>query len=374
MSLTTTSRTFRKGIKILGVVALVYYVAILFVIPRTRDLLLDLFVDRNPPTPKFGILDPLNFDPTEINSKNVKIVLDTKDGRLPAGMPKKMPVFRVKAAQYSYLSGKNAQEDADKLGFKPEELVSDLKGREYQWRSLESDGELTINTETRAISLFTDMARFPAEYKRGKITAEASRNHAVDILKNIGRFNEKLYKPENTTVYLGQIIGSSLNETKVQTEAQFGMVHFFPKIGQHVIYGPDPQTGIIVVGVRSPAGKSPFNYPLMVGSFWDVDPTEDSTYSIITVKEAWDQVSAGKGVIASATYKNDNPFNPRSTINMDRILIRNIYIAYYMTPEYQRYLQPIYVFEGSFVTSGSDGGKIYIYYPAITSNFTRQVK
>ncbi len=374
MSLTTTSKAFRKGIKVVGVFALVYYVAILFVIPRTRDLILDLFVDRNPPTPKFGILDPLKFEPKEISNKNPKIILNTKDGRLPAGLPKKMPVYRIKPAQYSYLSGKTAQEDADKLGFKAEELISDLKGRDYQWQSLVSGGQLTINTETKAINLFTDIAPYPTEFKRGKITNESAKAWSTDILKSLNRYNEKLYKPENYKVILGQIIGNGITETKVPVEAQFSVVNLYPKIGEYSIFGPNPDNGTVTIMVRPPEGRSPFNYPVILGNFWDIDTNGDSTYPVISVTEAWKQVSSGQGVIANAMYKNDNPFNPRSTINVDRILIRSIYLAYYLTNDYQRYLQPIYVFEGSFITNGSDGGKITLYYPAITANYTRNAQ
>jgi hypothetical protein len=374
MSLTTTSKSVKKGMKFLGLFAVVYYIAILFVIPRTKDFLLELFVDRNPPTPKFGILDPLKFQPKEIATANPKIILDTKDGRLPAGFPKKLPVYRIKPAQYSYLSGKNAQSDAEKLGFKPEELVSDLKGRDYQWRSLVTGGELTINTETRAISLYTDIAPFADKFKRGAMTYDIAKSYAREALTALNRFNDKLYKLENFKVNLGQIVGNGISETTVPVEAQFGVVNLFPKIGTYPVLGPDAQQGIIVVMVRQPGEIPALNVPLLSGSFWDVDTADDSTYPIISLAEAWKQVSAGNGVISSAIYKNDNPFNPRASIRMDRILVRNIYFAYYLTPEYQRYLQPIYVFEGTFITNGSEGGKVFIYYPAVTANFTRNAK
>ncbi len=373
MSLTKTSRAFRRGIKIVGAFAVVYYIAILIVIPNTKEFFLNLFVDRNPPNPKYGPMDQLTFEPVLFNTQvTPEIELATKDGRLPAGLPRKMPVYRVKPPQYSYLAGKNAQEDADKLGFKQEELISDLKGREYQWRSLNSGGYLTINTETRSITLLTDLYGRNDQFQSGTITVETAKSYAINLLKDLNRYNEKLYRREDMKVFLGQIIGSTMVETKVNSEAQFALVYLYGKVGEYPIMPPNAIKGLIGMVLRNPNNNvSPFNNPLMEGHFWDIEQQEDASYPIITVNDAWKQVVAGKGVITSAVNKNENPFNIRDNLTLSNILVNKIYLAYYMTPQYQKYMQPIYVFEGNFVTQGTEGGAVFIYYPAITAVHTK---
>ena len=161
MSLTKTSKSFKIGVKILGIVVAVYYIAILFIIPTTREFILNLLVDRNPPNPKYGKMEALKFVPADVliaGDKLPAVVLDTKDGRLPAGLPRKMTIYKFKGVQYSYLAGKGSQADADKLGFSEAELISDLKGKEYSWRSLVSGGVLYINTETKALLIGTDLS------------------------------------------------------------------------------------------------------------------------------------------------------------------------------------------------------------------------
>jgi hypothetical protein len=376
MSLTNTSKSFRKGIKILGVVMVVYYVAILFVIPTTKEFILNLLVDRNPPNPKYGKMDALRFAPAEIKKiggQMPPIVLSTKDGRLPAGLPKKMTVYKFKGIQYSYLAGQGSQDDANKLGFSEAELISDLKGKEYIWRSLVSGGTLYINTETKAILATTQLSGKSNEYPRGTINPETIKVDAIEILRQLGRYDDMVYKPEYHKVAMGQFLGNTIVETKATADAQVARVDFFGKIDNYPILGPDAKKGLIWMILRTPTRgqTSPYNYPTIEASIWNLTSENDGSYPIITVQEAWKQVVAGKGVISSVRQRNFNPFDDLLAPEVERILINNIYLAYYQTPEFQKFLQPIYVFEGKYTTNGSEGGDVVVYYPALTAEYTR---
>ena len=67
--------------------------------------------------------------------------------------------------------------------------------------------------------------------------------------------------------------------------------------------------------------------------------------------------------------KDGNPFVPYVPIRIDKILVNNIYLAYYDTPKLEKYLQPIYVFEGNYTTVGGGAGQITLYYPAISGDY-----
>ena len=79
-------------------------------------------------------------------------------------------------------------------------------------------------------------------------------------------------------------------------------------------------------------------------------------------------------MISSVRPRNFNPFDDISPPTVERILVNKIYLAYYETPDFQKFLQPIYVFEGKYTNGGDDdGGDIVLYYPALTAEFTRGV-
>lgn len=358
----------------------VYYIAILFVIPATREFLLNLFVDRNPPNPKYGKMEALKFAPAEISTPDGKlppVVLDTKTGRLPAGLPKKMVVYKFKGIQYSYLAGQGSQFDADKLGFSESELISDLKGKEYSWRSLVSGGVLYINTETKAITIDTDLYGKGNQFARASINQDAAKTAAVEILRRLGRYDDSIYKSEYHKVALGQFIGNQIIETKATADAEIAKVDLFGKIRDYPILGPDARKGLIWMVLKNPGNQasqvSPYNYPILEGTFWDLTDENDASYPIVTVQEAWKRILAGKGVVSSVRPRNFNPFDSIASPPVERILINSVYLAYYETPEFQKFLQPIYVFEGKYTMGGSDGGDIVLYYPALTAEFTREV-
>ena len=126
--------------------------------------------------------------------------------------------------------------------------------------------------------------------------------------------------------------------------------------------------------LRNPGQEvTPFNYPVAEVYHWDLTSENDASYPIITVKEAWKNILAGKGIISSVRPRNFNPFEEISTPTIGRILVNKIYLAYYETPDFQKFLQPIYVFEGKYTNDRDDGGDIVLYYPALTAEFTRAV-
>ncbi|MBL7159321.1 hypothetical protein ISS85_02520 [Candidatus Microgenomates bacterium] len=59
-----------------------------------------------------------------------------------------------------------------------------------------------------------------------------------------------------------------------------------------------------------------------------------ASYPIKTINQAWEELKTGQGFIS------------RWQKNKQRAIIREAYLAYYDAPEYQNYLQPIFVFEG----------------------------
>jgi hypothetical protein len=98
-----------------------------------------------------------------------------------------------------------------------------------------------------------------------------------------------------------------------------------------------------------------------------------ATYPLVPVNQVWSEVSKGNGVISSVVPNGLSPFADYRPVRVDRILINKIYLAYFEDLSYdQPYLQPIYVFEGNYTSSGGGGGSIHIYYPAVSGQYIKR--
>jgi hypothetical protein len=373
MSLTLTAKFAKKSAKWLVAFVAGYYLVVFFLIPRGRELVYQIFFDREPPNPVFGQLEPLKFVRFPIANSTVKpeYVLSTNNGRLPVDLPKKMPVYEFRASPYSYLAAKRAQDEAAKLGFKDNELITDLKGRVFKWRSLVSGGILSIDTETQQIDLQTNLYDKSSEFEQGSLTADRARQYAYDLFNGFGMINSKIFKTENFNAYLGMYAGSNIIQTTTANDAQVARVELIAQTGKYPIYGPDSKKGLLSVVLRTPRGNSAYNYPIVEAHYMDIAPSTLATYPIISVQSAWKAVSAGNGIISNLTPKTYDAFKTPAPIALSRILINAVYLAYYETPEFQKYMQPIYVFGGKYIAQDGTTGDITIYYPAITAEFVK---
>ena len=86
-------------------------------------------------------------------------------------------------------------------------------------------------------------------------------------------------------------------------------------------------------------------------TFWPIDYKDYATYPLRSSNQAWQDLIDGYALVV---YMGEN--NPQDTI-----IIREIYLAFYDTPDPQEYLQPIFVFDGD------NGFRAYL--PAVESGW-----
>jgi len=373
MNLTSVSAFIRKFSKYLLMFIVVYYSWILVIFPGSKGIFKAIFVKRIPPNPVYGLLDPLDFIEKPIGQTKPEYVLNTKDGKLPTTVPEKMDVYAFKPQQYSYLAGKNAISEAATLGFADKDLISDLKGNTYEWRNSSTGSILTLQIETRVLNLNTNLSGRNIDFTPGSINNETATETAKNLFTSIGRFNDSLYQQGAQAVRLGSFLGNKLYETTDTREAQVALVDFYRTLNSFLILGPDPSKGLLRAIVRQPSNESfPMNNPFIEAYYWELETPAKASYPIISVKEAWDAVKNGRGVITRVTPRGANPFDTYIPAEVEKILIDNIFLAYYETPKYQSYLQPIYVFSGTYTSSGTNGGDITVYFPAIIGQQIKQ--
>ncbi|MFC1722284.1 hypothetical protein ACFL0C_01405, partial [Patescibacteria group bacterium] len=358
----------RRSVVIFFIVLILYYIGLLVVYPLSKNFIASLFPEKDPPTLLYGALPPLEFVEKEITNSNApKFNLDTKDGKLPSDFPVKITVYKVESPIPSFEKGRNAVDTAAYLGYKDEDLVSSLKETVYRWRNLNSNGILEINTDTRAVVLKTNLSGKSSLYPEAELTKNSAEQVAKKLFEATQRFTDPLYKEGTVTVNFGKFSGTRIISTKTTIDSQIARVDFFRNINEYPILGPDPKEGLLYTYLRKPDSDQPYyNYPIMESHTTNIQTQSNATYPTLPISQAWNVVSQNKGVIVNITPKGSNNIVEYTPLKIEEIYIQDIYLAYYDTPNAQSYLQPIYVFEGTYTTAGTQGGNIVLYYPAIT--------
>jgi len=373
MNLTNVSAFIRKAVKYFLIFFVFYYTLILLIIPGSSGLIKAIFTKKEPARLTYGLLDRLDFIEKPIGQIKPEYVLNTKDGKLPSNLTDKMNVYKFKPQQYSYLAGKNAISEAATLGFTEKDLISDLKGNVYRWRNSSTASLLTIEIETRKLNLDTNLNGRNIDFSPGSINQQTASTIAKDLFESIYRFEDPLYLVGTQSVRLGSYLGNKIYETTDTREAQVALVDFYRAVDNYAIFGPDPSKGLLRIIVRDRSQNAyPMNHPMIEAYYWEIITPSEALYPIISVKEAWDAVRNGRGVITRVNQRGTNPFEDYTPVEVEKILIDNIFLSYYETPKYQKYMQPIYVFSGTYSTRGTPGGDITIYFPAVAGQYTKQ--
>lgn len=373
MNLTKTAVMVKKSIKYLFLTVGLYYLMVYVVFPGSISLFKALFVKKIPPNTIYNQLDQLEFVKKKINNENVTYTLNTTNAKLPTDFPDKMKVYKFKPPQYSYLAGKNASAEAKVLGFGDEDLRSDLTGTVYKWRNSRTMSNLSIDINTRELYLDTDLEGKGSTFNKLNTNKEELIKTGTKTMSEIYRYNDGLYQKGPQRLKLGYYIGKKIFETDDMGQAQVALIDFYRSIEEFPILGPDPSKGLMrIIVTKHSETPNPLNNPVIEAHYWEIEKETEATYPIITVQEAWKMVTEGKAVITQVTPKQSNPFEPYYPVSVEKILIDNIYLAYYETPKFQTYLQPIYVFSGKYTTRGTEGGSITLYFPAIKGEWTKQ--
>jgi len=371
VTLTEVSKLAKKWVLFVVLGVVVYYIFLLLLIPGAKMVARAILPDKNPPNTIYGALPPLEFTVKKsIGVLDPKYNLDTRDGKLPTNFPDRLKVYPIKDKVPSFEKGKNAINTANELGYFEKDLTSSLKDITYKWVKNESDGVLQINTNTKEVILYTPLSGKSQFFPKNSLTEERAINYAKDVLEKIDRYYDPLYKEGKQVVTLGEFSSSVLTETDSIIDAQIARVDFFRSIDEYPIVGQDPNSGMIHAYVKKPASNDRhYNVPILRSYINEIDQKTDATYPIINPADAWNFIKQNKGALVSALPDNSSLLVPQTTIRIEEVFINKISLAYYENTTQQDYLQPIYVFEGTYTTEGTAGGSVSFYYPAVSPEY-----
>ena len=369
MSLVTVSSSVKRAINLSAV--LVIFVLILYILsPAARVAYRLIFPPKDLPNLAFGRLDKLSFLSKDVKATRVIYTLNTKTGNLPGNLPNKMTVYEYILPGLSFNAGRKAQTDAERLGYFAKDLITDLKGNNYAWRNSTYGGVLEIEINEGVIKLNTPMNRLSEQYPAGRLNPTSSKEQAKDLFADLGRFQDPTYVEGEQVVVLGKWRASELVETISTLEAQIARVDFFRELNGYPVLGPDAKKGMLHVYLKQEdRGDPALNYPKVEAYYWEINQESSATYPIITVAQAWEQVKQGKGVISNVTSRTQSPFQLYEDVQVDEIIVNEIYLAYYDNISPQRHIQPVYVFDGIYSATRGEPGNITLYYPAIPAEY-----
>ena len=321
-----------------------------------------------PPTVAYGKLPQIAFPPNVTDTK-LTFSLNTITGTLPQFYDR-LNIFEIEQRQPNFLNLDKTREKVGQLGFIKDDgtLVPEIKidSATYQWihkknleRKLTFD-IITFNFNLESNYLLSEIL------KPSRTTLESDAVNKVTSLLNAINLNPPdldITKTSNkndinlyiTTPQLFSVTNGQLVPTKLLSETEVIRVDLYQK---DVIYKLDtgiPEvTGVIkkedvtlpIVYPRPPystmafwVASTEFGNELVAANFFYQKPfieqTPLATYPIKTANEALEELQNGKGYIAAFHGENTS------------IQIKKVFLAYYLGNAIQKYLMPIFVFEGN---------------------------
>lgn len=361
MSLTTVAYKTRIGIKIGLAVFVLTIIANLafditgalyryFLVPKETGLTFAL-----------GKIPPPNIPILEITGTPT-YNLETTTGRLPA-MPTIINVYSVMKPSYIFSMEGVAESIAASVGFKGAVPAMETANT-YLWK--DNQKNLRINRVTGNFTFESDLRLLESKVFPGSISSESKgEKDALGLVKKYPIIPED-YLAGTQESRLLQIKNARLEKADSLSEAEIVRVDFFRKItteGLEVpILGPDPKEGLITAWVTGKGDPIRINF-----NAWKIDLEKTGTYPLKPISAAWEELNNGTGKLVYLREKNEDLEQLYTPKALGKVMIRNVYLAYYDEPETHDFLQPIYVFEGEAFVEGNRKADCVYYVPVLAA-------
>jgi len=332
-SLTRISYYTRKAI-VLGIVGVISF----FVLKGLMSFGIKQWQTSHPvPTPApsvlFGKLPKIKF-PQSKNTYPSNFVLETIGGELPEASSS-AKVFQIPKKLPSLLASRHAREFATRLEFKGNPISK--TPTEYKFED--------PKTSLRTLDLDIVNYNFSVKYnflKDAEIFEEKSlpdsqqaKSEAISFFQKTGIFPSELQQGEKKVSFLS-FTGKEFLETTSLSRANAVRVDFLrSNVDNYPLLPPEFERSPVFVIFSGSKAKEK---RVILAEFNYFEPNYQAlaTYPIKSAQEAWEELKNRAGFIARWQGKTG------------KATIRKAYLAYYDSPEYQNFLQPIFVFEGDY--------------------------
>lgn len=311
----------------IGIASIVFLIFLIRVLGNIKEALFP--TPPTPPTMSFGKLPQLVF-PQNDTTGTLSYSLNTVTGTLP-NLPDRATVYKIQQPQANLLSFNNTQQLVAQNGFSSNPTT--ISDTQYKWQQANAPFlGLTYDVVTHnffASSNFTSDAAVLAALHL------PSQDKAIEVAKgyltNFSSFPEDIDETKTVT-HLFDIQNNALIPATSLSITKVIQVNFFQKnINNLPIVYPNIPNSSIQVLIAS--GQTD---PQAVGVQFSHQTTltdQNATYPIKTALQAFNELKNNQAYIS---YKGTG----------NTIVIKNIYLAYYIGQTTQAYTMPVIVFQG----------------------------
>lgn len=379
-----------KSFLIKTVIVFVSVVALYYTSVYTYTAIKNAYLRIFPPAPetpesKFGKLPVLKFTSLELKG-NPTYTLSTNNARFP-NFKDRIKVYPITEPKASLLSESNIKNLAKDLGFTSE--YTKLNDAEFEWVDGNNKRSFRANVVTGNYTVASDFEKLESAMSNvPAITQKDASTKVLNFIRSKGLFTtDELnalnlqYTPVNIKFGKIQDLTEFPNLAKIFKVDIIRSVAILDKtenpnkpkiLASYRIYGPSAKDSSMTIYVTN--HQTVFKYPIMDVTKWQIDYSRGSEYFLSNISAVWDAVKHNKGVVAKLKLNSSDNFEVKDIGDVASVDIRNVTLSYYEPKEYIKYLQPIYVFEGTFTTKGDannlgETGDIVIYYPAVRGDW-----
>jgi hypothetical protein len=333
-NLTETAYYTRKIIKY-GSISLVFFLIL-------RAILLNAWAywkkthvpPPPPPNMAFGKIPAIKF-PNSGTNPSFYPRLETVDNKLPT-VPESMNVYFISqsASSYNFFTEERTKNWAKNIGFTLEPTKVDDYNFVYKTLGIPSttlklsilNGNFTISYDYQNDLTLVGLKNPP---KEDQAIIEAKR-----FLQQANSLPSDLADGYQEVIFQ-KFIPPNVEAAIAFSEADFALVNFFrANINNYKIMPPYPKKSLVSVLI---SGSSDNQKRLLEINYthYSINSTSTATYPLKKMEIAWEELQKNQVHLANFGQNFDG-----------QVVIRKIYLAYFDPPDEQKFLEPIYVFEG----------------------------
>lgn len=299
-----------------------------------------------PPKPTVGFSKlPIILFPESATDKKYTYTVNTLTGQLPT-FDNQIKVFKMAYNAPDLLGLQNAQKKANALGFSssPYQISSQL----YEWLANDkAQRHIRMNIINFNFIITASPQQDPFVLSAINLPNEQiGIQFAQNQLQSAGVYYGDLDQSKTKTSFY-KLLNNNFTPGTSLSDAQFIRIDYFQgDVNSLPIYYEKPDSSIMNLLISGGQNQE----QIIGANFIHQSPTSEfETYPIKTAKQAYDELTSGKGYIASYGGSSQN------------IQIKNVFLAYYIGSSPQDFLMPVIIFQGN------DG--FYAYVSAVTDEW-----
>lgn len=319
MTLTDAASFTKKAFVIIIVLFIIFTIAVISVQAYLKAQKEAVIPPEEKPDLKYGLLDKPNLEETLTDSSIYNFTLNTSDGKLPSNFPKMIKVYFIPKLGTTLLASEKAKELAKSFNFtKGPNILSPTK---YQFTN-DSNGQITIDLDSSNFS-FNREASAEAEMDQTLPDKSALADELKQYLKSKDLYPEELQGGKSEVIY---------NQDNIDTSTSAKIYLWQQDIDELPVITSLYTKGLISATLTK-AKEEDQRYLSLHYTIWNIDKTNFATYPLKDINQAFEDLKKGQ---SSVVIEPNNP----------QVSIIDIKLAYLLSENYSKYLQPVYLFLG----------------------------